>query len=336
MDKHYKRIISRYVYDLFSLNHVVGVGYGPREKRGKRLEQEAIVVMVDKKVPKNRLDKKDIVPTAVEEYGTDVIEVGDLQLHDVRIEKMRPAKPGVSIGHYKVSAGTLGAIVKDKNTEAPLILSNNHVLANITNGHDGRARIGDPVLQPGAHDSGNLPNDLIGRLERFIPVESNSGTEPTCPVAISLERLVNSFLHLLRTDYDFKLYKKGIKNRVDCAVARPVDDKDIDASIIDVGTVKGTKSPEPGLKVKKSGRTSGITEGKIRVIDATVEIKMSQTETAIFTDQFVTEPISKPGDSGSLVLDNDNRAVGLLFAGSAEATVCNWINNVLEALKIKF
>ena len=41
---------------------------------------------------------------------------------------------------------------------------------------------------------------------------------------------------------------------------------------------------------------------------------------------------SKAGDSGSLVLDEENRAVGLLFAGSEEFTVINPIKTVLDKL----
>jgi hypothetical protein len=36
---------------------------------------------------------------------------------------------GVSIGHYKGTAGTAGCLVKDKKTGEILILSNAHVLA---------------------------------------------------------------------------------------------------------------------------------------------------------------------------------------------------------------
>jgi len=49
---------------------------------------------------------------------------------------------------------------------------------------------------------------------------------------------------------------------------------------------------------------------------------------------FLTGPMSSPGDSGSLVLNGQNQAVGLLFAGSDRATVCNRIQNVLGLLGV--
>ncbi len=84
---------------------------------------------------------------------TDVIEIGRVRLME-RAVKMRPALPGSSIGHYKISAGTFGVVVRDKNSGEKLILSNNHILANGSNGSDGRASVGDAILQPGPYDGG--------------------------------------------------------------------------------------------------------------------------------------------------------------------------------------
>lgn len=64
---------------------------------------------------------------------TGVIEA---QLHRFRIRK---APGGVSVGHYKITAGTLGCLAT--RGRRLLILSNNHVLANSNN-----ARTGDPIL----------------------------------------------------------------------------------------------------------------------------------------------------------------------------------------------
>ncbi len=45
--------------------------------------------------------------------------------------------------------------------------------------------------------------------------------------------------------------------------------------------------------------------------------------------------MSAPGDSGSIVLDTQNHAVGLLFAGSDVATLINPIKPVLQALSVE-
>ena len=64
----------------------------------------------------------------------------------VRTAMMRPARPGVSIGHYKGGAGTFGAVVYSTANNEPLILSNNHVLANSTMIGDQKAKIGDSIV----------------------------------------------------------------------------------------------------------------------------------------------------------------------------------------------
>ena len=94
-------------------------------------------------------------------------------------ERFRPNIPaGVSIGHYAVTAGTLGAVVFDNNTGEPLILSNNHVLANSNQG-----AIGDAILQPGTTDHGLRPDDVVAKLHRFEMLRffNQSGPLPTPP-----------------------------------------------------------------------------------------------------------------------------------------------------------
>lgn len=327
-------IISKYKYDLFGRKNVVGMGLGFKKVNGFKTAERSVVVLVKRKLPDKELTRDDIIPQLIHGVKTDVIEVGELHFSNIRTERLRPVQPGVSIGHYKISAGTLGAVVKDKKTGEPLLLSNNHVLANITNGMDGRSQKNDPILQPGVYDGGTEENDLIGRLERFIPLRRGGETE--CPIARNFERLLNSFIYALKPRYVVKLYKKGVENTVDCAVARPVNKKMIDKRILEIGEIKGTTSPEVGMAVKKSGRTTGLTRGKIELVDATVEVQMSESESAIFSDQFITGPISSAGDSGSLILDSENNAVGLLFAGSKKATICNNIENVCNNLDIEF
>lgn len=307
MSKNYRKILYRYTKKILPLKHVVGIGYGKKVKKGKKTNEDSIVVMVEKKVPEKQLSRKDIIPPELEDFKTDVQETGKLQLlKNNRNKKLRPAPGGVSIGHYKISAGTLGAIVKDKKTGEPLILSNNHVLANITNGHDGRSKKGDPILQPGSYDNGDEKNDVIGHLERFIPLKPN------------------------------KTLFNPVFNTVDCAVAKPVNKNAVDNTILGIGKIKGTKEPEADMKIIKSGRTTGVTEGNVKAIDSIVNVSISEDEEALFKDQIVTSPMSQAGDSGSLILDTENNAVGLLFAGSNKSTVCNKITNVMKELNIDF
>jgi hypothetical protein len=70
----------------------------------------------------------------------------------------------VSIGHPRITAGTLGCLVALRNGKL-CILTNNHVGAN-----SNQANIGDACLQPGPLDGGRVPGDRIGLLEDFVRI----------------------------------------------------------------------------------------------------------------------------------------------------------------------
>jgi len=147
---------------LITRPNVVGVGVGEKETHGHKTGEICVIVMVRVKVPKAGLSPQALVPREVNGIPTDVIQVGDLRPLQSRTDRWRPAPGGVSIGHYQITAGTLGCVVRDRNSGERLILSNNHVLANSND-----ASPGDPILQPGPADGGQAANDRIGQLERF-------------------------------------------------------------------------------------------------------------------------------------------------------------------------
>ncbi|CUH94258.1 hypothetical protein P22_0324 [Propionispora sp. 2/2-37] len=322
------------------LANVVGVGYGKKTIRGKDTNRKAVVVLVKEKIEKKKLERSSYIPKNLAGLPTDVIEVGDIRLLNNRIEIMRPAKPGISIGHYKVSAGTFGAVVYDKKTSEPLILSNNHVLANLTNGDDGRAQTGDAITQPGLYDSenGNLEELTIGYLEKFIPLHLE-WIAPQCKIAQFFERIINKIINTVKPQYQIRVLRESEKaNLVDCAVAKPIRPELIQPAVLDIGEIKGSQAPSVGMKIKKSGRSSGLTHSMIIATDVTIRININNRETGLFTDQVLAGPMSLPGDSGSLIVTDDNNGdnygVGLLFAGSEQATLFNKIDHVLQTLNV--
>ena len=155
--------------------NVVGVAVGYSEKLGEAADELAIVVMVEQKLPIEALSADDLIPRELDGARTDVLEVGVFRAQNSGPrDRWRPTIPGgVTIGHPLVTAGTLGVLVKDRSTGQPLILSNNHVLANTNN-----AMIGDPILQPAVTDRGMNPGDIVARLERFTPLLFDGDTMP--------------------------------------------------------------------------------------------------------------------------------------------------------------
>lgn len=319
-----------------SENNIVGVGQGHKYVRGKNTGEEVLTILVKKKYREAELKRHTIIPRAINNVTTDVIEVGDIRLLNERVSFKRPAHPGMSLGHYKISAGTFGGVVKDKKTGQLLLLSNNHVLANISNGLDDRANIGDPIIQPGTYDGGNLENNTLAHLWKFIPIHHELESS-RCKIAKAFEMIINKCIHYVYPQYQIRVVRETEKlNVVDCAVAKPENISDISAEILEFGLVAGVREAALGLPIKKSGRTTGVTYSTVIATNVTFKVSLSNQGYAIFTEQVLAGPMGMPGDSGSLILTEDNYAVGLLFAGSEQATIFNKIEHVLEKLEITF
>lgn len=313
--------------------NVVGLGVGYKTIQGEQTDELSIIALVREKVPLPGLLTEALVPGSLDGIRTDVIEVGELRPLQSRSDRWRPAPPGVSIGHYQVTAGTFGAVVRDKTTGRRLILSNNHVLAN-----SNAAKSGDPILQPGPVDGGRVENDTIARLERFYPLDFGL-SPPTCSLAQIYADFGNRIARMAGSAHKLEIINSNPEavNLIDAALARPVENSLISDEILGIGEITGVQEASLSLLVRKSGRTTGLRSGEVRVLDTTVNIEYGAGRTAVFEGQILTSPISQGGDSGSLLVTADsNLAVGLLFAGSSQATLHNPIQAVMEGLNIDF
>ncbi len=318
--------------DILTKPNVVGVGVGEKVSNGRKTGELSVVVLVREKRPPAGLTAQALIPKTIAGVKTDVIEVGDLRALQARTDQWRPAPGGVSIGHYQITAGTLGCVVRDRTTGARLILSNNHVLANSND-----ANIGDSILQPGPADGGQVSRDTIAHLERFCPIQFNIAP-PTCSIAKGVAEFANNLAKLTSSKHQLQAVQAdpSATNQVDAAVARPTNDSDILDEILEIGDVNGTVPATLGMAVRKSGRTTELTTGEINVLAATVTVSYGSSGSALFENQIVTGPMSQGGDSGSLVVaGNALAAVGLLFAGSDQSTIINPIQAVLDCLEVE-
>jgi hypothetical protein len=123
-------------------------------------------------------------------------------------------------------------------------------------------------------------------------------------------------------------------NLVDAAIARPLNNADVSAEIRDIGTIQGIGRGELGMRVQKSGRTTGLTQGEIIQVDVTVNVQYGAGQIARFTDQLMAGAMSQGGDSGSAVLNDGKQLIGVLFAGSDNSTIINRIENIFSALNL--
>lgn len=265
-----KSVKERYKEYLLKIPGVTGVGLNG-----------SIIIYVETLTP----ELKELLPKTLEGFPVKVKVVGRIRMMQSRTDRWRPAPGGVSIGHPKVTAGTLGCrVLKDDEVFG---LSNNHVIA-LDWGTKHIGKRGDSILQPGPYDGGVEPRDKIGELHSWVPVKLE---EP---------------------------------NLVDAAI---FTSELLKSEVLEVGVPLGSIKPTVGMKVLKSGRTTGITYGKITDVNATV--KVEGYGTCVFEDQVVVEPaFAKGGDSGSWCGRTDDWAtVGLCFAGSdVISVVCKGLN----------
>lgn len=315
---------------LLSKKNVIGVGQGYKTIQGEKTDLLSLIVLVEKKVSREELDARDIVPIIVDGYMTDVIEIGKIKALSTT-GRYRPALGGVSIGHKDITAGTLGCVVEDITDGHKVILSNNHILAN-----SNMAEIGDEIVQPGPYDGGRVPADTIAKLKRYQTIYFD-GEPSECPLAGGIVEILNGFASLFKSNtYLQALTQQETLNYIDAALAEPLDANDVSEEILTVGRVNGHATGWVGMEVQKYGRTTDYTTDEILVQDAIIQVSYGDGKIAVFDKQLVAGAMSAGGDSGSLVLTMDNQATGLLFAGSDTHTILNPIEYVISALKIRF
>lgn len=305
----------------FAKQNVVGVGTGHKIRKGENIGEDCITFFVSQKLDKSILRDDDLIPEKIYELQTDVMETGEIFAGNVLLnhtkreelgielltQRVRPAMGGFSVGHYKITAGTIATCVYDSPGDLGYgipskfyILSCNHVLANSND-----AMIGDPILQPGPFDGGTIPDDIIARLSRFVPIRFSTST--STPI-----------------------------NYVDAAIAEG-EFQDLNREIYWIGYVKQVNSNSKiGDLIKKTGRTTNFSTGKILSNNATVNVNYGGGRVARFANQIITSLVASGGDSGSLICDTSDGAVGLLFAGSPQINVVNNISFVQNLLGIRF
>jgi hypothetical protein len=199
--------------------------------------------------------------------------------------RIRPCPGGFSISPQKVinlgNSGTLGAVVRVNGTFG-FILSCNHTIAQNNFGP-----VGAVILQPAVIDGDVSSQNAIATLERWVPITFDGET----------------------------------LNEVDCALARVLEPWEdfVTRNVYEIGIPATIGNAKVNQAVRKSGRTTGLTNGTVLSENATILVSG-----ALFQNQLEMTSMAAPGDSGSLLFDqNSLTALGLIFAADADGSRCN-------------
>lgn len=171
------------------------------------------------------------------------------------------------------------------------LLSNSHVLADLKRVKKDET---DFIHHPSLGE--NNRSQAIAELSNFVPIKFNNDIDEP--------------------------------NFVDAAIAKVFQNtQKIFKDIPFIGAIKGVIAKEKiELRTfcRKFGRTTGYTQGQIFSIHFSIWVRYSATgQESFFTEQFLIVPqnVQKKdfvngGDSGSLVVDFQENALGLIFAGA--------------------
>jgi hypothetical protein len=225
--------------------------------------------------------------------------------------ELRPAPGGISLGHVDLPGfGTLGCLVTGRRPprdERVMILSNNHVIAQINGGTEG-----DCICQPAPGDGGSCPANQVAVLDRFVPISFGGG-------AVNYVDGATAWAWPDRVRPEMLYMALGVPNFI------PVSSQPAAAY--------------QGMTVGKSGTKTELTVGSIREVGATAWIDYGGGNFAFFAGLITIQAaegslFSDKGDSGSLVWtwDVDKNPVGLFFADGGGTSFANPIDIVLAAL----
>lgn len=293
---------SQYADSFAKQPNIVGHAFGKKAVNGKSTDEPALVVYVVKKVSKRYLPPSDIIPCKIyiggDKINVDVVETGPIYALSFT-GRDRPAPSGISVGHFNITAGTLGCLVTDLTDGKLCILSNNHVLADQNAGV-----AGDHILQPGVFDGGTDPADFIASLKRFQMLNPSGNVIDAAIAEVNnaadvIDQMKNTLMDVPTPKHPaVGLLFAGGCNRT---FMNPIDNV-LSTLVIEFLNGPGaTVAAAIDMNVEKVGRTTEYTSSTIIEIDSSITVDYGGGVTRSFDHQFTTSWMSEGGDSGSIV-----------------------------------
>jgi hypothetical protein len=325
---------------LLSIPGVIHVSVGLKEKSGQVTDELCIRVYVGEKKDSENVPAAELVPIEIDGIPTDVNMVGEFEFQSDNT-RYRPIKGGIQITNRiialndkgtrtQISRGTLGCVAIDNTDNAPVLLSNWHVLFANT------GTVGSRIFQP-APTSLPQPTMLQVPLQptddsNLIGIIRRSAITTKVDGAIAAID-ISSCCHCCGIHYSNEINGLSVGGRP----AR--------------NTIVGEERAVSGMTVFKVGQKTLRSEGVV-VDDNYPSFSINRDGvTYTFVGQIAilnvnnALPFSDSGDSGSVVINLSNKIVGLVFASGKAVPVkgiekpfvslANHISDVFSALNIR-
>lgn len=307
--------------ELLARPGVTGVDINEKYTDGVATGQLSIVVYVESKTPAGDLADGEAIPATIEGIPTDVQEE-KIVLHDsyTMVEAVAPQIDATQYGtlHGGISMGPCRTVFR---TPPDVPTAGNYTfvgtLGAIVIDRVTKAEMALTNFHVACVDTGWAPGDTMAQ-----PGRPDGGS---CPADVfgSLTRAV-------------------LSEHVDGAVVSITAGKATECTIEGIGDVKGHAAAVLNSDVRKRGRTTELTFGRVTSVDASVSINYGdglgnrtlKNQVRIVADTAQSAVFSAGGDSGSVVVDGNNMVIGLLFGGSTQATYANPIGFVMDELGV--
>ena len=287
-------------------DNLLGFGLGEKLTGNRRTGEMAVVFFVQQKVPRANLQTRLTLPKDVNGITTDVVEIGgpfralgNGAALDPTVQQPRPVPAGVAIGNAKTT-GSLGYPVTRPDITSEMILSNYHVLADLTS----PASTPD-IYQPGNASGAPAADAKIGTFRAGVPID----------------------------------FTPGAVNYMDAAVAT-VSAGMCRASMRDIGPITGAQDPSGGETVTIYGEATGYAVGTIRYQLTSLSISYEPGDAWFEDQLVVCRDPNSPfiattGDSGSLVIKSPFVACGLLIAAfGTDYAIATPIERILRRFRM--
>ncbi|MEV6240167.1 hypothetical protein [Lentzea sp. NPDC051838] len=308
------RPVKRMVEDEFLTRPgVIGVDIGEKITAGRPTGKAAIVVYVCAKGPQHPQQ----IPAQVGGVLTDVV-AESIVLHRARITRTSDEQPvaverhpvlrgGISIG----PARSFRVVPPEVEKAGEFVIAGTLGAFVITKTEPGKV-LGLTTFHVGCVDDSWAVGD-----EFVHPSRVDGGVPGADQVAV--------------------LDRAALAGSVSAAGLR-MGARPFRAEIIDIGAITGTARAQVGSTVRKRGRTTELTYGVIVSTDATLRLDFGDgIGIRTLRDQIRVHSADRfgdHGDSGAVLVDADNRVVGLYVAGSGSTGFANPIEPVLRQLDV--